>query len=329
MTDPFKLLIAYDGSPGSDEAIDDLQRAGLPANVEARVLSVADTWVLPQGENTVPQPALPNAMMRQARASATAMIDAAANQAERGAARVRQLFPHWKVTAESAAKGPAWAITLTGEEWGADLIVVGSRGYSQLQRWVLGSVSHAVLSHARCSVRVVRGRPTQQNRPLRILVAVDGSQEAEYAVQVVSERVWPAGTEIRLIMVLNPAFIEEITSQSLQRATAAAIQTAASDRPGEPDDVERMIVLLLDAYTATIEQNQSGVSGSSATVSTSLLSGEPRRVLLDVAQEWGADCIFIGSRGLNRWERLLLGSTSLAVTEGATCPVEVVRKPMR
>lgn len=326
MTESFKLLISYDGSPGSNEAIDDLQRAGLPTNVEARVLSVADTWVLPQGESPSPPPALPSAMMRQARASAASMVEAATHQAEQGASRVRQLFPHWKVSAESAAQSPAWAITLQAEEWGADLVVVGSRGYSQIQRWVLGSVSQAVLSHARCSVRVARGRPTQPDRPLRILVAVDGSEEAELAVQVVSKRVWPAGTDIHLVMVLNQAFLEEFTAQAPQVATAVASQSASGNAPndllGETEEVEWTIGRLLAAYTATIEQNQ-----SSATVSSSLLAGEPRRVLIETAQQWGADCIFIGSRGLNRWERLLLGSVSLAVAEGATCAVEVIRKP--
>jgi nucleotide-binding universal stress UspA family protein len=124
-------------------------------------------------------------------------------------------------------------------------------------------------------------------------------------------------------MVLNPAFLEEITSHAPRRATAVAVEGAATDGLDEAEEVEGMIGRLLKEYTVTIEQNQSG-----ATVSSSLLSGEPRRVLLDTAQEWGADCIFIGSRGLNRWERLLLGSVSLAVAEGAICPVEVIRRPI-
>ena len=48
------------------------------------------------------------------------------------------------------------------EEWGADLIVVGSHGYRALKRFLLGSVSHSVVSHAKCSVEVVRCRPVEQ-----------------------------------------------------------------------------------------------------------------------------------------------------------------------
>jgi nucleotide-binding universal stress UspA family protein len=45
------------------------------------------------------------------------------------------------------------------EKWDADLIVLGSHGYSGWQRFLLGSVSHAVATHALCSVEIVRQKP--------------------------------------------------------------------------------------------------------------------------------------------------------------------------
>jgi nucleotide-binding universal stress UspA family protein len=47
------------------------------------------------------------------------------------------------------------------EAWGADLIMLGSQGYGAVARFVLGSVSHAVASHAHCSVEIVRCRESQ------------------------------------------------------------------------------------------------------------------------------------------------------------------------
>jgi nucleotide-binding universal stress UspA family protein len=44
------------------------------------------------------------------------------------------------------------------KEWGADLIVVGSHGYTGLKRLLLGSVAQSVVTHAPCSVEVVRGK---------------------------------------------------------------------------------------------------------------------------------------------------------------------------
>jgi hypothetical protein len=49
-----KVLIGYDGSPCADEALQDLQRAGLPPEVEAVVLSVADLWLLPESAAVAP-----------------------------------------------------------------------------------------------------------------------------------------------------------------------------------------------------------------------------------------------------------------------------------
>ena len=51
---------------------------------------------------------------------------------------------------------PDSRIVETAEEWHADLIVVGSHGYSRWERLLLGSVSDSVVHHAPCSVLVVR-----------------------------------------------------------------------------------------------------------------------------------------------------------------------------
>jgi nucleotide-binding universal stress UspA family protein len=59
-----------------------------------------------------------------------------------------------------------------------------------------------------------------------------------------------------------------------------------------------------------------------------VLEGEPKRVLVEEAERWGADSIFVGSMGFsNRLERFLLGSVSAAVAARAHCSVEVVRAP--
>ena len=52
MTNRMKLLIAYEGSICANAAIEDLLRAGLPREVEALVISVADVW-LPVGDEPI------------------------------------------------------------------------------------------------------------------------------------------------------------------------------------------------------------------------------------------------------------------------------------
>jgi nucleotide-binding universal stress UspA family protein len=63
------------------------------------------------------------------------------------------------------------------------------------------------------------------------------------------------------------------------------------------------------------------------TVSSAVETGDPKRVLLKHAEEFGADCIFTGATGFSsRLERLVLGSVSSAVAARAQCSVEVVRE---
>ncbi len=64
--------------------------------------------------------------------------------------------PGMKVTTVVDEGDPKTKIIDHADAWGANLIVVGSHGRKGLERLLLGSVSAAVASHARCSVEVVR-----------------------------------------------------------------------------------------------------------------------------------------------------------------------------
>jgi nucleotide-binding universal stress UspA family protein len=58
--------------------------------------------------------------------------------------------------------------------------------------------------------------------------------------------------------------------------------------------------------------------------------GDPKQGLVQYAEDWRADCIFVGATGLtNRLERFVLGSTAAAVAARSHCSVEVVRKRRR
>ena len=61
-------------------------------------------------------------------------------------------------------------------------------------------------------------------------------------------------------------------------------------------------------------------------ISTEIIEGPPRQVIVDEAEAWHADLIIMGSRGLGAWNRLLLGSVSSGVVHHANCSVEIVRR---
>src|SRR5829696_2088352 len=181
-----KLLIAYDGSEGSDIAIDELQREGLPAEAEALVASVAEVWLPPRDEisDDVFPVNVPLAV-KLAHQRAELMIEEATALAKHGSERVQRIFPRWRVSYEAMSGSPAFELLNRAGEWKPDLIVVGSTGHTALGRFVLGSVSQKVLTEARTSVRVGR-RPTGSGASAeRIVVGVDGSPGSQVAVKVV------------------------------------------------------------------------------------------------------------------------------------------------
>lgn len=61
-------------------------------------------------------------------------------------------------------------------------------------------------------------------------------------------------------------------------------------------------------------------------VTTKVEMGIPEQIIIETAQEWGADLIVVGSHGRGFWGRAMIGSTSDSVIHNAVCPVLVVRK---
>jgi nucleotide-binding universal stress UspA family protein len=56
--------------------------------------------------------------------------------------------------------------------------------------------------------------------------------------------------------------------------------------------------------------------------------GDPRRVLINAANAWAADCIFVAARGITHLSSLHLGSIATGVAFQAPCTVEVMRAPL-
>lgn len=138
--------------------------------------------------------------------------------------------------------------------------------------------------------------------PVRIVIGIDGSIDSEMAVQVVANRKWPPGTEVRLVTSIGSA-------DHRHGGGSAAV---------EPEEVDK------------IHRQSFDILGRAGLVTTTVISFEdPKNGLVHEAEVWGADSIFIGSRGsramLNRLGRLLPGSVSTAIATRAHCSVEIVR----
>jgi nucleotide-binding universal stress UspA family protein len=60
-------------------------------------------------------------------------------------------------------------------------------------------------------------------------------------------------------------------------------------------------------------------------VTTKILEGVPKDVIVQEASDWNADLIVLGSHGYGRVRRMVLGSVAGAVVAKAPCSVQVVR----
>ena len=308
-----RILIGYDGSSCADAALDDLTRAGLPQKAEVIVISVAEVWLPPPPPSAyeivegVREVQVPDEPMY---ASAKAKAETALAHAQQARKRLQTHFPGWHVTTESAAGSPAWEIITRADQWKPDLIVVGSHGRSALGRLVLGSVAQRVVTEARCSVRVARGRIEEPGTPVRVIAGLDGSPGSEAAVREIARRSWPKGSEVQLI-VANDPLTPTLVGEFVPGLAKAIDESNSEDRTW----IEK---LLEDAARI--------VKPSGLAVSVKIWDGDPKRILVEAAEKWGADCIFVGSTGFsNRFERFLLGSISASVVARAHCSVEVVR----
>jgi len=315
VNEKMKILIAYDGSDCADAALDDLRKAGLPPDAEALVLSVAEVWVPPPPPSSyeiveaAQQAQSPADLQKQYLRGSRAVSEARALAARAGE-RLRNNFPGWRITVEANYGSPAWEVVMKADKWKPDLVVVGSHGRGALGRLVMGSVSQKVLTEARCSVRVARGRVEVEESPARILVGVDGSPGAEAAVREVASRWWPLKSEARVVVVEDP-----LVPTLIGHLIPNVARWIEESNKGEAEWMQKL------AEHAT-EQ----LSPSELIVSSAVLTGDPKRVLVEEAGRWGADSIFVGSVGFsNRFERFLLGSVSAAVAARAHCSVEVVR----
>jgi nucleotide-binding universal stress UspA family protein len=309
MTETVRLLVGYDGSQCGAAAIDDLRRAGLPLDqVDAIVLSIAD--VRPELPGPEFAKLYPEAAERARLRTEEAMAEAQAFSTE-GRDRLMRLFAGWQAGAEVATDSPYWGLIKKAQDWPADLLVVGSRGRS-VGRILFGSVSQHAVLYADCAVRIGRcrtGQPGSSGAPVRILVGWDGSPDAELAIRAASRRQWPPGSEGRLVTGLDAR---------LENGLLAVASTAAMGDTAVQDDRE---LLIQQARAASEKLRVGGLMVGDPV----MRRGDPKRVILEEAEAWQANCIFVGAKGLSRIERVLLGSVSSAVASRAECSVEVVR----
>ena len=306
-----KILIAYDGSEWANLALEDLKRAGLPADAEVLVMSVVDIFVpgpVTEGDNG--GPVYVPEVVKRAHERARHKLDETLVLARQTSERIKSMFPEWNVSYHAEADSPAWAVIKKADDWKPDLIVMGARGHSVFGgRLILGSISQRVLYEARCSVRIGRGPRNHSDKTIRILIGLDNSSDSKAAVEAVCNRNWPSGTEVGLLAVVDTVM-------------------AITQNPSEPSAMKWIEVgdeKNWDEVREIFEPLAQSLRSAGLRAEILIRRGNPADEILEEAHTWGADCIFVGAKGTRGIERLLLGSVSSAVSSRAHCSVEIVR----
>ena len=141
---------------------------------------------------------------------------------------------------------------------------------------------------------------------MKILLAIDDSKFSDAAVQAVIAHHKLQGLEVRVLHA--------------DRAADASLMAPEVTEYMPPMESE-------EEAKALVAKAADALRSAGVNVTTAVVQGDPKSIILDNAKAWGADLIVLGSHGRKGLERFMLGSVSEAVLRHAHCSVEIVRLP--
>jgi nucleotide-binding universal stress UspA family protein len=220
------------------------------------------------------------------------------------------------ITAEHT---PTEGILIEADKWSADMIVVGARGLTQLDKLLLGSVADGVAQQSKRPVLVVRPRPeSHAGKPLTVLYAYDGSKSSVAALRMAEQLHFPAGTQVLALTVIESYSAGQMPSGIMKKARSADVEAMAALWQREHDDEKRQAH---DQLVEFMGKQPAPFDKAEVTVA----EGHAAEAILRLTTERGIDLIVMGVRGRNLLERLLIGSNSDKVLNNAPCSVLLAR----
>ena len=139
---------------------------------------------------------------------------------------------------------------------------------------------------------------------MKILLAIDSSALSEAVVSEMEARPWPPATEVCVLTVID----------------LLALTTSVGY-------LEPFIKGENDAATALVQGVAERLGKCGLETIARAVEGYPGASIVEEAEKWSADFVFVGSHGHSGFVRFLIGSIAKAVVQNATCSVEIVRHP--
>lgn len=310
-----KVLLALEQTRISEGAIRILSRFTLPIGSDLFLLHV----------NPLPQQIMGLAKKRIPKISQQVQ-DVQKNvleQARQFLGKVEKRFNQQEVNCSALLKNgiPGEEILKVIHAKDIDLVVLGTRGFSQATGFFLGSVSQWVLQEAPCSVLIARKMPRQKRTApgMNLLLATDGSPDSQAAVDFVKTVGLPDSSRLTILHVVKKHVYE--TGQSLIADSSHEREFAKL--------AEELLEVRGREGVKLLEQTRKALSSPGLTIQERLVSGNPAAEILKTARYLDADLIVMGSRGTTGIKRIFLGSVSNKVAHSAGCPVAIMRNKSR
>jgi nucleotide-binding universal stress UspA family protein len=198
----------------------------------------------------------------------------------------------------------ASTIARESQRWKADLLLMGSRGLSDLKGFLLGSTSRRVAAMAPCSVLVVK-KPGSVLR--RITLAVDDSRPSRVAAQFLRSNIL---SDSATVTILSAA---ESPVSDLAARYCSASQISALMQP------------VIERSTRLVNTFREDFIADGWTVTTTVQMGHVIDTIIKYVEADHADLLVVGSRRLTKSEQYYLGSVSESLLRHAPCSVLIAR----
>jgi nucleotide-binding universal stress UspA family protein len=286
------LVVATDFSPAADRAI---EHAAVIARTHGSLIRLVHVSAFFEG--------VPDGVGRFEEQRAEA-LESSAKRLESVAARLRA--DGLKAQAVCLDQpGPARTILEDAEAFGADLIVLGTRGLTGWRRVLFGSTARRVVEHASCPVLIVHEDDAPTSRERKVVVATDFSACARQA------------------LARGAAMVRLGAGDSVVLCHAVDIGTFAAPAQAPFNIVEYQEVFCREAERQ-LGKEAEALAGAAFGCRTEVLRGMPAQRLVAFAGEIDADLVIAGGVGSSAVAHLLLGSTAERLVSWAPCPVLIV-----
>lgn len=296
-----RILCAVDGSEHSQWGVQALEALASQEPEQVVLLHIVDQPALQAATNKNPV-AAKRALAAMEKAGTILLRDA--TRAARLALGQATTGPRTKLQTILTHGPIAHTIARTARRLKADLILMGSRGLSDIQGFLLGSVSRQVAATAPCPLLAVK-QPLKNL--LRVAFAVDDSRPSRAAARFLRSRILPESATVTILTSVESP-VTDFAARYLSESQLAELKQPVIER------ATRLVNTLRDEF---IKDGFSAV--------TQIHMDHVIDTIVKHIEASHDQLLVIGSRDLTKSERLYLGSVSESLLRHAPCSVLIVR----